>query len=263
MTYGQTLSASTLSGGSAAVAGSFAFASPSTIPTAAGTYSASVIFTPTDAANYDSATNNVDVTVNQATPVITWSNPADITYGTALSATQLNATSGGVAGNFVYTPASGTVPNAGSGQTLSVLFTPSDSANYSTPSAKTVTINVNKADQTVSFTSGASVTKTYGDAAFVDTATATSGGTVTYSSDNTSVATVNSSGTVTVVGAGSAHILANSSATANYNAAPQASQTLTVNQANQTVSFTSGASVTKTYGDAAFADTATATSAAR
>ena len=52
-------------------------------------------------------------TVNKVTPVISWSNPADITYGTALSGTQLNATSGGVAGNFVYTPVSGTVLNAG------------------------------------------------------------------------------------------------------------------------------------------------------
>ena len=32
-------------------------------------------------------------TVNQkTTPTITWANPADITYGTALSAAQLNAT---------------------------------------------------------------------------------------------------------------------------------------------------------------------------
>jgi len=34
----------------------------------------------------------------QATPLITWATPAAITYGTALSATQLDASSGGVAG---------------------------------------------------------------------------------------------------------------------------------------------------------------------
>ena len=48
----------------------------------------------------------------KATPTITWSTPADITYGTALSATQLNATAS-VPGTFVYTPAAGTVLNAG------------------------------------------------------------------------------------------------------------------------------------------------------
>ena len=50
--------------------------------------------------------------IAKATPVITWANPADIVYGTALSATQLNATAD-VAGSFVYTPAAGVKLNAG------------------------------------------------------------------------------------------------------------------------------------------------------
>ena len=45
-------------------------------------------------------------TTPKITPTITWATPAAITYGTALSATQLNADAG-VAGTFVYTPASG------------------------------------------------------------------------------------------------------------------------------------------------------------
>ena len=45
----------------------------------------------------------VAITVTKATPAITWATPADIVYGTALSATQLNATTT-VAGTFVYTP---------------------------------------------------------------------------------------------------------------------------------------------------------------
>src|SRR5205823_5918498 len=40
------------------------------------------------------------------TPTITWATPADIVYGTALSATQLNATAS-TAGTFTYTPAAG------------------------------------------------------------------------------------------------------------------------------------------------------------
>ncbi|MCG3147259.1 MAG: hypothetical protein PCFJNLEI_00698 [Verrucomicrobiae bacterium] len=149
ITYGQVLSASTLSGGSASVAGSFTFTTPSTTPVA-GTYSAAVTFTPNDTANYTTVAGTVSVAVAKATPVITWNNPADISYGTPLSSTQLNATSGGVAGSFVYTPASGTVLNAGDGQTLSVQFTPSDTANYNTPAVKTVTINVGKVTPTVS-----------------------------------------------------------------------------------------------------------------
>ena len=72
--------------------------------------------------------------------VITWANPADITSGTALSATQLNATAD-VAGTFVYTPASGTVLSVGAAQNLKVDFTPTDAVNYNT-ATKTVTINV-------------------------------------------------------------------------------------------------------------------------
>jgi hypothetical protein len=85
-------------------------------------------------------------TVKQ-TPMITWANPAAITYGTALGATQLDATAN-VPGTFVYTPAVGTVLQAGANQTLSVTFTPTDTTHYTTAS-KSVTITVNKATLTV------------------------------------------------------------------------------------------------------------------
>ena len=78
----------------------------------------------------------MSINVLKATPVITWATPADITYGTALSATQLNATAN-TPGTFVYTPVAGTVLNAGAGQTLSVTFTPTDAANFTT-ATKTV-----------------------------------------------------------------------------------------------------------------------------
>ena len=57
--------------------------------------------------------------VAKATPSLTWSNPADIIYGTALSATQLNATAS-TAGTFTYTPAAGTVLSSGNNQNLHV-----------------------------------------------------------------------------------------------------------------------------------------------
>ena len=78
-------------------------------------------------------------TVGKATPTITWANPGPITYGTALSATQLNATST-LPGTFVYTPAAGSVPAVGT-DTLSVTFTPNDSVNY-VPATSTVPITV-------------------------------------------------------------------------------------------------------------------------
>ena len=73
-------------------------------------------------------------------PIITWTNPYEISYGTMLSDIQLNATAN-VAGTFVYTPDIGIVLNIGVNQLLKVNFTPTDAANYNTVT-KTVTINV-------------------------------------------------------------------------------------------------------------------------
>jgi photosystem II stability/assembly factor-like uncharacterized protein len=88
------------------------------------------------------------------TLVITWATPAAITYGTALSATQLNATAN-VPGTFVYTPQAGTMLTAGA-QTLSVTFTPADTHTYSTTS-KSVTLQVNRANPAVTWPSPAPV----------------------------------------------------------------------------------------------------------
>jgi hypothetical protein len=75
----------------------------------------------------------------QGTPVITWANPADITFGASLGSTQLNATAD-VPGTLVYTPPAGTVLPVGNAQTLSVNFTPSSSSYVS--ASKNVAINV-------------------------------------------------------------------------------------------------------------------------
>jgi len=112
-----------------------------------------------------------------------------------------------------------------------------------------------KNNQTVTFGSGTSLTKTYGNAPFADTATASSGLTVTYSSDNTAVATVDASGNVTIVGAGSCNIIANQSGNGTYNAAPQVSQALTVNKATSTISY--GSTTTFLYNGAAQTPTIT------
>ena len=88
--------------------------------------------------------------VQKTTPTITWSNPAAITAGTALSVTQLNATAS-VPGTFVYTPAAGTVPAVGT-DTLLVTFTPTDTTDYNSVTAN-VLLTVNPAVPTItSFT---------------------------------------------------------------------------------------------------------------
>jgi hypothetical protein len=104
----------------------------------------SVTYTPTDATTiYEQATATVALNVTKAPTTVTWVNPSDISFGTPLGATQLNAVAS-VPGTFVYTPSAGTVLAAGAGQTLSVAFTPTDTANYTNATAS-VTIAVTRA----------------------------------------------------------------------------------------------------------------------
>lgn len=93
---------------------------------------------------------------NQGVPTITWATPAPITYGTALSVTQLNASSGGLAGTYSYSPASGTFLSAGT-QTLSVTFIPTDTAHYNNATS-TVSLTVNKVVSTITWANPSSVT---------------------------------------------------------------------------------------------------------
>ena len=48
-------------------------------------------------------------TIAPAPPIITWTTPTAISYGTALGSAQLDAMAN-VAGSFVYTSAAGTIP---------------------------------------------------------------------------------------------------------------------------------------------------------
>jgi hypothetical protein len=142
--YGTALGSTQLNA-TANVPGTFVYLPPAGTVLAAGTgQTLSTTFTPTDTADYTTATKSVLINVSKAAPVITWAAPAPITYGGALGNGQLDASSAGVAGTFVYTPPAGTVLPVGNGQTLSVAFTPSDTVDYTTASA-TTTINVNAA----------------------------------------------------------------------------------------------------------------------
>jgi hypothetical protein len=97
--------------------------------------------------------NSVDIGAYQYTTllqtVVSWNTPANIVYGTALGTNQLNATAN-YGGTFTYTPALGSILNAGSNQVLQAVFTPSDPTSY-TGATNTVLLTVLKATQTISF----------------------------------------------------------------------------------------------------------------
>ena len=134
--YGAALSATQLNA-TATVPGSFAYSPAAGEILAPGVHELSVTFTPTDTLNYTTARAVVPLTVTEKLPaIITWPVPSAISYGTALSATQLNATAS-VPGTFVYTPSAGHVLAPGR-YTLSASFTPSDTEKYATAQATVV-----------------------------------------------------------------------------------------------------------------------------
>jgi hypothetical protein len=160
-------------------------------------------------------------------PKIYWTAPAPITYGTPLSATQLDAT-GSVDGTLTYTPPAGTVLPAGQ-QTLSVTLTPNNTTQYA-PATDTVTITVNPATQSITFTPPASPV-TYPVSPITLSATGgASGNPVVFSivSGPGSVSGVNGS-TLTVTGIGTVVVAANQAGNTNYTAAPQVTQSIVVN----------------------------------
>ncbi|AWI25957.1 YDG domain-containing protein [Flavobacterium pallidum] len=131
-------------------------------------------------------------------------------------------------GNFV-------TANAGNGISVNTNFIlgGTDAAKYFLTQPATLTGNILKADQTITF--GALPTKTTGDVPFNLTASASSGLAIAYISSNPAVATV-AGNTVTITGIGTSTITATQAGDSNYNTATDVAQLLTVTSS----SFTNG-----------------------
>ena len=147
---------------SADVAGVFAYSPASGAVLSQGTHTLTAVFTPTDTTNYATTTTSVTISVGvtQNAPTLSWATPAAVTYGTALSATQLNP-SANTDGTFSYSPSLGTVLGAGD-HTLTATFTPSDTSAYTSGATAQVVLHVNQATPVITWT--APTAMTYGTA---------------------------------------------------------------------------------------------------
>jgi hypothetical protein len=104
--------------------------------------------------------------VGPVTPTISYLQPVNINFGTALDDSQLHGTAiwtvGGLSifltGTFSYTSAEGVVLGGGNGQSEDVTFTPDDTIDFTTASAP-VTVNVSRPVLTVTAFANS---KTYG-----------------------------------------------------------------------------------------------------
>jgi Bacterial Ig-like domain (group 3)/Abnormal spindle-like microcephaly-assoc'd, ASPM-SPD-2-Hydin len=151
--YGTPLSATQLDATSS-VAGTFTYKPAIGSVLTAGQQTLSATFTPNDTGDYRIVTAVVPVTVNRATPSITWPTPASITYGTTLSSAQLDASSP-VAGTFRYSAAAGSVLTAGT-QTITVTLTPTDAVDYTATTAS-VNLKVNQAKPAITWATPAPI----------------------------------------------------------------------------------------------------------
>src|SRR6185437_11185974 len=141
ITYGQTLASSTLTGGTASVAGSFAWTTPNTSP-GAGAQSESVTFTPTDTTVYATVTGTVTLPVTKATATVTLDSLSQIFSGSPLAATATTNPSG-LTVDFAYNGSSTAPRTAGS---YTVVGTISD-VNYQ--GSATGTLVIGKAMPTI------------------------------------------------------------------------------------------------------------------
>lgn len=161
ITYGQTLSSSTLSGGLASVPGAFAFTTPGSTPLA-GTQSESVTFTPQDTSEYSPVPSTVSVLVNKApTSISLEPTPSNLTYGQSLVSSTLTGgaavstiTNASVPGAFAFTTPT-TVPPSGS-SSQGVTFTPSDTSDYLSTTGS-VTVQANPASLTITWPTASAI----------------------------------------------------------------------------------------------------------
>ena len=241
VTYGARLEqALVLVGGTASVEGTFVITDAYTAATVpnAGTHTYSVEFRPTESNKYNNvAGGTATLTVNQATPSVTWPTFAEVTYGTTFrDALQLVGGNANVEGAFHISgeyneeevPVVGTYKYA-------VWFNPTDYTNYTSLYKDDVTLTVNKANQTITW-DFADCTLLPGQTLELN-ATATCGA-MTYLVSGAAISV--SGTTLTAVAEGTASIKATHAGNENYNAIESPEYTITVSASGYTRTVTNG-----------------------
>ncbi len=198
--------------------------------------------------NYIATTNiNQQLTINKAALTVT-ADSVRKAYGAvnpALTVSYNGFVNGDTQASLITQPTVSTMATTTSAVgTYPITVAGAASANYNI-TYQSSTLTVAKNNQTITFASIPA--KTYGDADFNLSASASSGSAVTYSSSDPTIATVDAAGRVHILSAGKAIITASQSGSSNYQAAADVQQTLTVNQAPLTLTADNE---TITYGSA-------------
>jgi hypothetical protein len=218
-------------------------------------------------ANYNSTSvpTNISLTSTKASQAaVSFSNSSSMSAGQTLTL-QANGGSGTGAFSFSVTgqgttgcSLSGAVLSASTTGTCTVSVTRLTSTNYLDSAAVTQSITVNPVSQTVQFTSNVPA-QPIAAGTYTPTATASSGLTAQLSIVSGQCAIA--SGVVTFNASGTCVIAANQAGNSVYSAATQVTQSVSVGQRNQALSFKAATNSisTKTFGDLAFIVEATST----
>jgi hypothetical protein len=207
---------------------------------------------------YAASSGAADLTVAKAgqTILVTKPAPASATAGSTFDV----AATGGGSGNPVAFSSDGACTNSGGTFTMTsgtgvctVKFDQDGNANYDPAPQVVETVNGEKANQTITFVPLPG--RTYGDADFTVSASASSGLDVSFDASGDCTVT---GATVHLTGAGSCTITASQAGNADFNPAPSVLQTFAIAKAAQTITF--APLPDRTYGDADFAVSASADS---
>ncbi|MEI8284726.1 MAG: putative Ig domain-containing protein [bacterium] len=177
-----------------------------------------------------SATINGTVDIALSSNITATNSPTSylVASGTMPSGLSINATTGLISG----------IPKAFANGTIVVV----KATNVSGNGTANLTFNIARGSQTIT---GVASTMSKAAGSYSLNASVTSNLTLSYASSNTSVATVATNGTVAIVGNGSTTLTVSQSGSANYNAATNVTQALTVSPAP---TITSNATATATRG---------------
>ena len=169
-----------------------------------------------------------------------------ITFGAAptivFPGTGAVSATGGASGNpvtfssqttGVCTVAGSTVTGVSAG-TCTIAANQAGTSNYTAAPQVTQSFSIGQASQSITF--GAAPTIVFPGTGAVSATGGASGNPVTFSSQTTGVCTVAGS-TVTGVSAGTCTIAANQAGTSNYTAAPQVTQSFSIGQGSQSITF--------------------------
>ncbi|HSS80901.1 MAG TPA: carboxypeptidase regulatory-like domain-containing protein [Gaiellaceae bacterium] len=216
-----------------------------------GTGTCSVKYDQAGDGDYVAAPQVVETTnAQKASQVInvTQHAPASAVFNTSFSV----AATGGGSGNPVTFSSSGSCSTTGATFTItsgtgtcSVKYDQAGDANYNAAPQVTETVNAQKAAQSINVTTHAPATAGFNET--FDVAANAPGGAVTFSSAGSCS---NTGHTFTITsGTGTCSVKYDQAGNANYNAAPQVTETVTVGKSNQSIIVTLHAPASRVFGD--------------